>query len=182
MVRRMAAAVRALDTSRPVTAAMNGGFFSDLNVSHAVDVVGFNYQLPDYDRFHAARPGVPITSSEDTSAFMTRGEFTTDAKRNLIASYDDDFAPWGNSHRDAWEAIAKRPFVAGGFVWTGFDYRGEPTPNSWPSVSSVFGIMDMNGFPKTAFFMHQVQWIKDRPLRISRRIGTGPAAKASRSG
>ena len=164
MVRRMAAAVRALDTSRPVTAAMNGGFFSDLNVSHAVDVVGFNYQLPDYDRFHAARPGVPITSSEDTSAFMTRGEFTTDAKRNLIASYDDDFAPWGNSHRDAWEAIAKRPFVAGGFVWTGFDYRGEPTPNSWPSVSSVFGIMDMNGFPKTAFFMHQVQWIKDRPL------------------
>jgi beta-galactosidase len=54
--------------------------------------------------------------------------------------------------------------VAGGFVWTGFDYRGEPTPNTWPSVSSVFGIMDLNGFPKTAYYLHQVQWIKDRPL------------------
>jgi beta-galactosidase len=54
--------------------------------------------------------------------------------------------------------------VAGGFVWTGFDYRGEPTPNEWPSVSSVFGIMDLNGFPKNAYYIHQAQWIKDRPL------------------
>jgi beta-galactosidase len=164
MVRRMSAAVKALDDTRPVTAAMNGGFLTDLNVSHAVDVVGANYQVPDYDRFHKARPDMPFTSSEDTSAFMTRGEFTTDKNKNLIASYDDDFAQWGNSHRDAWEAIASRNFVAGGFVWTGFDYRGEPTPNEWPSVSSVFGIMDLNGFPKNAYYMHQVQWIKDRPL------------------
>ncbi len=164
MVRRMAAAVKALDDTRPVTAAMNGGFFSALNVSNAVDVLGANYQVRDYDRFHKARPDMPFTSSEDTSAFMTRGEFTTDKEHNLIASYDDDFANWGNSHRDAWEAIAKRDYVAGGFVWTGFDYRGEPTPNSWPSVSSVFGIMDLNGFPKNAYYIHQVQWIKDRPL------------------
>jgi beta-galactosidase len=54
--------------------------------------------------------------------------------------------------------------VAGGFVWTGFDYRGEPTPHTWPSVSSFFGIMDLNGFPKSAYYMHQVQWIRDRPL------------------
>lgn len=164
MVRRMTAAVKALDDTRPVTAAMNGGFLTPLNVSHAVDVVGANYQVPDYDRFHNARPEMPFTSSEDTSAFMTRGEFTTDKRKNIIASYDDDFALWGNSHRDAWEAIASRDYVAGGFVWTGFDYRGEPTPNEWPSVSSFFGIMDLNGFPKTAYYMHQVQWIKDRPL------------------
>lgn len=164
MVRRMSATVKALDDTRPVTAAMNGGFLTDLNVSHAVDVVGANYQVPDYDRFHKARPEMPFTSSEDTSAFMTRGEFTTDKSKNLIASYDDDFALWGNSHRDAWQAIDSRPYVAGGFVWTGFDYRGEPTPNEWPSVSSVFGIMDLNGFPKNAYYMHQVQWIKDRPL------------------
>ncbi|MES3026056.1 MAG: beta-galactosidase GalA [Pseudomonadota bacterium] len=164
MVRRMTAAVKALDDTRPVTAAMNGGFFSDLNVSHGVDVVGANYQVDIYDRFHKERPDVPFTSSEDTSAFMTRGEFRTDAKRNVFASYDDDFANWGNSHRDAWQAIGTRPFVAGGFVWTGFDYRGEPTPNVWPSVSSVFGIMDLNGFAKTAYFIHQVQWIRDRPL------------------
>lgn len=164
MVRRMVSAVKALDDTRPVTAAMNGGMFGDINVSQAVDVVGFNYQIADYDRFHAAHPEIPLTSSEDTSAFMTRGEYTTDKSKNLIASYDDDFAPWGNSHRDAWEAIAKRDFIAGGFVWTGFDYRGEPTPNEWPSVSSVFGIMDLNGFAKEAYYMHQVQWIKDRPL------------------
>jgi beta-galactosidase len=164
MARRMTAAVKALDDTRPVTAAMNGGFLTELNVSHAVDVVGSNYQVPDYDRFHKAYPNKPFTSSEDTSAFQTRDEFKTDKARNLIASYDDDFAEWGNSHRDAWQAIDTRPYVAGGFVWTGFDYRGEPTPNKWPSVSSVFGIMDLNGFPKTAYYLHQVQWIKDRPL------------------
>jgi beta-galactosidase len=164
MVRRMVVAVKALDDTRPVTAAMNGGYFSERNVAQAVDVVGANYHVRDYDRFHKEHPNQPFTSSEDTSAFQTREEFTTDAGKNLVASYDDDFAPWGNSHRDAWQAIATRPFVAGGFVWTGFDYRGEPTPNSWPSVSSVFGIMDLNGFPKTAYYMHQVQWIKDRPL------------------
>ena len=164
MVRRMVAAVKALDDTRPVTAAMNGGYFGERNVAQAVDVVGANYHVKDYDTFHKAHPDKPFTSSEDTSAFMTRGEFTTDATTNAIASYDEDFAQWGNSHRDAWEAIATRAFVAGGFVWTGFDYRGEPTPNLWPSVSSVFGIMDLNGFPKTAYYMHQVQWIKDRPL------------------
>jgi beta-galactosidase len=168
MARRMAAAVKRLDDTRPVTAAMNGGFFSALNVSHAVDVVGFNYEIKQYDRFHAARPGVPITSSEDTSAFMTRGEFSTVTTPadgpQFSASYDDDFAPWGNSHRDAWQAIATRPFVAGGFVWTGFDYRGEPTPHKWPATGSSFGIMDLNGFAKTAYYLHQVQWIRDRPL------------------
>ena len=164
MARTMAAAVKALDDTRPVTAAMNGGFFGQYSVGHALDVVGANYQVDVYDKFHQVFPKVPFTSSEDTSAFMTRGEFTTDNKKNVFASYDDDFATWGNSHRDAWEAIAKRPHVAGGFVWTGFDYRGEPTPNAWPSVSSVFGIMDMNGFAKTAYYIHQVQWIKDRPL------------------
>lgn len=164
MVRRMSSAVKALDDTRPVTAAMNSGFFTPLNVSHAVDVVGANYQVPDYDRFHNAHPEKPFTSSEDTSAFMTRGEYTTDKSKNLIASYDDDYALWGNSHRDAWQAIDTRAYVAGGFVWTGFDYRGEPTPNEWPSVSSVFGIMDLNGFAKDAYYIHQVQWIKDRPL------------------
>lgn len=164
MVRRMTAAVKALDDTRPVTAAMNGGFFTDLNVSHAVDVLGANYQVKDYDRFHKARPEMPFTSSEDTSAFMTRGEFITDTSKNTIASYDENFAQWGNSHRDAWQAIDSRSYMAGGFVWTGFDYRGEPTPNEWPSVSSSFGIMDLNGFAKTAYYIHQVQWIKDRPL------------------
>jgi beta-galactosidase len=164
MVRRMSAAVKRLDTTRPVTAAMNGGQFAPVSVAQAVDVVGFNYSVPGYDRFHQMNPKLPMTSSEDTSAFMTRGEYVTDPKRKVIDSYDDQHAPWGWTHRGAWKDIATRPFIAGGFVWTGFDYRGEPTPHSWPSVSSFFGCMDLCGFPKAAFYMHQALWVQDQPV------------------
>ncbi|RZL33713.1 MAG: glycoside hydrolase family 2 protein [Rubrivivax sp.] len=166
MVRRMVAAVKALDTTRPVTAAMNSGLFAPMNVSQAVDVVGFNYQIGEYDRFHKANPKLPLTSSEDTSAFMSRGEFKTDRERHIMASDDNEAAYWGNTHRQAWKAIAERPFIAGGFVWTGFDYRGEPTPFDWPSVSTVFGAMDLCGFAKTAFWLHRAQWVRleDEPV------------------
>lgn len=164
MVRRMVAEVRLWDTSRPVTAALNGGMMNEHGVFEAVDVMGFNYADGQYDSFHAKHPGLPITSSEDTSAFMTRGEFENDPVRNVISSYDTEAAAWGGTHRGAWKRIAERPFLAGGFVWTGFDYRGEPQRLVWPSVSSVFGIMDLCGFPKTAFYIHQSQWIKDRPV------------------
>lgn len=164
MVRRMAAAVKELDTSRPVTAAQSGGQMNPVNVSGAVDVVGFNYQQGNYDAFHRAHPDKPITSSEDTSAVMTRGEFETVKGKNILGSYDDEHPAWGSTHHVAWKAIDTRPFVAGGFVWTGFDYRGEPTPFTWPSAGSFFGCMDLCGFPKTAFFIHQAMWIKDRPI------------------
>jgi len=164
MVRRMAAAVKRLDDTRPVTAAMNNGMFAPTNVSQAVDVVGFNYQIAQYDRFHAANPAKPMTSSEDTSAVSTRGEYATDMKAHVLTSYDDVARPWGATHRAAWKAIATRPYLAGAFVWTGFDYRGEPQPFEWPTVSSSFGIMDLCGFEKAAFFIHQAQWVKDRPV------------------
>ena len=165
MVRHMAATVKQLDRNRPVSAAMNNGMFEPHNVSQVVDVVGFNYQQDKYDAFHAAHPDIPLYSSEDTSAFMTRGEYISDRDgRHVIASYDDDAAPWGETHLAAWKAIAQRDFVAGGFVWTGFDYHGEPTPLTWPANSSVFGIMDLCGFEKAAFYMHQAQWVKDRPV------------------
>ena len=163
MVRRMSAAVKKLDATRPVTAAMNAGLFSPVNVSQAVDVVGFNYQIGSYDRFHAANPNLPLTSSEDTSAFMTRGEYATDKGRHIADSYDTQAASWGATHHAAWKAIDQRPFLAGGFVWTGFDYRGEPTPFVWPSVSSVFGCLDLCGFPKAAFYIHRAQWT-DQPV------------------
>lgn len=164
MVRRMSSVVKSLDTTRPVTAAMSGGLFTPLNVSHAVDVVGINYQQSQYDPFHAAHPDKPMFSSEDSSALMTRGAFVTDKKAQVLASYDDEAAPWGETHRDAWKQIDTRDFVAGTFVWTGFDYHGEPKPFSWPSNSSYFGIMDLCGFDKTAVHIHRAQWIKDRPV------------------
>ena len=164
MVRRMAHAVHALDDSRPVTAAMNGAFFDPDNVSQVVDVTGFNYYPGDYDRFHAANPTKPMTSSEDTSAFMTRGAFANDPAKHIASSYDTEAASWGDTHRKAWKLIADRPFVAGGFVWTGFDYHGEPTPFDWPTIASVFGIMDLCGFPKTAFDIHRANWVDDEPV------------------
>lgn len=164
MVRRMCSVVKALDTTRPVTAAMNGGFFAKYNVSQAVDVGGFNYQIGSYDRFHAQSPELPLTSSEDGSAFIVRGEYKTDKSRNIIDSYDTEAAGWGATHRRAWKEVAVRPWMAGCFYWTGFDYHGEPTPFQWPSVSSFFGIMDICGFPKSAYYLHQAQWRRDKSV------------------
>jgi beta-galactosidase len=161
MVRRMSAKVKEYDTTRPITAAMNGGMFAAENVSQAVDVVGFNYRQEDYDKFHKLNPSMKMTSSEDTSAFQNRGEYVTDAKKNTFDSYDTHAAPWGATYRSGWKTQSERPFLAGGFIWTGFDYHGEPTPYSWPSVSSVFGIMDLCGFPKMAYWLRQAQWRND---------------------
>lgn len=164
MVRRMSDVVKQLDTTRPVTAAMNGGLFEPHNVSQVVDVVGFNYQHSSYDRFHQANPTMKMTSSEDISAFQVRGEYVTDKSKNIIDSYDTECAGWGQTHRQGWKEIDTRPYLAGGFVWTGFDYRGEPTPFKWPSASSFFGIMDLCGFPKMAFHLKKAQWRQDIPV------------------
>lgn len=164
MVRRMAAVVKRLDPTRPITAAMNGGFDSPRSVAHTVDVVGFNYHHKEYDNFHQKHPTLPLTSSEDTSAFMTRGVFSDEACSMKASSYDTQAAAWGLTHRQAWKEVNDRPFLAGGFVWTGFDYRGEPQKFEWPSVSSVLGIIDICGFPKTAYYMHQAAWIDRQPI------------------
>ena len=164
MVRRMSKEVKRLDLTRPVTAAMNGGQFEPTNVSQAVDVVGFNYSTDKYDLFHKENPTLKMISSEDVSGLMIRDIFLTDEKKHLIDSYDTQKPGWGNTHREGWEMIDKRSFLAGCFVWTGFDYRGEPTPYSWPTVSSNFGIMDQCGFPKTAYYLHQAQWLENKNI------------------
>ena len=164
IARRMVAEVRRLDPTRPVTAAMNAGLFAEKSAAQALDVAGINYQVPEYDRFHKTFPAKPVLSSEDTSAFMSRGEYATDWNGHLVASYDDDAANWGHTQRRSWRLIDERPFLAGGFVWTGIDYRGEPTPHEWPSAGSFFGIMDLCAFPKTAFFIRQALWRKDRTV------------------
>ena len=160
--RMMVALVKRLDSTRPTTAGMNSGLFSAINASQAIDVVGINYQSEIYDRLHKVNAGASLISTEDTSGLMTRGEMATNSLTNVMGSYDTERAPWGNTHRDGWREIAKRQYLSGGFVWTGFDYRGEPTPYEWPSVSSFFGCMDLCGFAKTAFYIHQAHWIRGR--------------------
>ena len=165
MVRRMSAAVKELDVTRPVTAAQSNSDLNPINASQAADVAGFNYVYRDYDKYHALYPTKPIFSSEDTSTVMTRDEYTTNKKAAVLDSYDDQLpGSWGLSHRNAWKQIATRPFVAGTMVWTGFDYRGETQPLLWPATGSSFGCMDLCGFPKTAYYIHQAQWITDRPI------------------
>jgi len=164
MVRRMSTVVKSRDTTRPVTAAQSNSDLNPVNASQAADVAGFNYVYRDFDAYHKKYPNKPIFSSEDTSTVMTRDEFASNRRAAIIDSYDDYVLPWGLSHRNAWQEVATRPYVAGTMVWTGFDYRGEPQPLSWPSTGSSFGCMDLCGFPKTAYYIHQAQWIQDRPI------------------
>jgi beta-galactosidase len=164
MVRRMSEKVKERDTSRPVTAAQSNSVLNPINASQAADVAGFNYVYRDYDRYHALYPAKPIFSSEDTSTVMTRDEYTTDKAAGVLDSYDDQVMPWGLSNRNAWKEISTRPFVAGTMVWAGFDYRGEIEPLSWPSAGSSYGVMDLCGFPKNAYYIHQAQWITNRSV------------------
>ncbi len=164
LVRRMAASVKTLDTTRPVTAAQSNSVLNPVNASQAADVAGFNYVYKDFDRYHQLNPTKPVFSSEDTSTVMTRDEYVTNMKEMVLDSYDDQVMPWGLSHRDAWKQVADRPFVAGTIVWTGLDYRGEPQSLSWPAAGSSFGAMDLCGFPKAAYYIHQAQWMDDRPI------------------
>ena len=161
MARRMAATIKALDPTRPVTAGMHDGLFAERNAAQALDVVGINYQVWAYDRYHREHPGRALFSSEDTSAFMTRGAWASDPKAQVLAGYDEEPSSWGTTHREGWKQIARRPFLAGAFVWSGIDYHGEPTPFEWPSASTFFGAIDLTGAPKAAFHIRRAHWVKN---------------------
>ena len=165
IARALVKAVKSEDSTRPILAAMNGGFFSEDSARNVLDIIGFNYQYDQIDKFHAEYPSTPILLTEGASAFETRGEIITDPEKLTSTSYDTNAASWGTTHRKDWDAVLKRRFLAGTFVWTGFDYHGEPTPynNKFPANSSYFGCMDLCGFPKTAYYIRQAQWL-DKPV------------------
>ena len=161
--------VKRLDPTRPTTAAQNMGQLSgnevnSKNAAQVVDVVGVNYQVDKYDGIRAGYPNKPIISTEDTSQVMTRGAYVTDWSKCILAAYDDKIRAGLQNNRSAWEAIAKQPSFAGGFIWTGIDYRGEPNPLGWPATSSSFGCLDLCGFPKTAFYIRRAFWVHDKPV------------------
>ena len=153
-----------LDPTRVVSAAVNGD--NKKGVSEAVDIIGFNYQLQFPDEFHKKNPKRPIYGSETASAFATRGDYSTDALRNTESAYDVNPAQWGETAEEWWKFYATREWTAGGFAWTGFDYRGEPTPYGWPSINSQFGIVDMCGFPKDSFFYYKAWWGSEPVLHL----------------
>ncbi len=148
---------RELDPNRPVTAAMNGGWGRGL--SRVEDLLGMNYGVAFYDRVRAEMPEIPMFGSETASAVATRGIYSNDKTRGYVAAYDTQTpGSYAATAEAAWKPIAERPWMAGGFVWTGFDYKGEPSPYGWPCINSHFGIMDMCGFPKDSYYYYQAWW------------------------
>jgi beta-galactosidase len=152
-----------LDPTRVVSAAVNGD--NEKGVSDPLDIVGFNYDLKGPDGYHKEHPKRPLYGSETSSAISTRGVYTTDPLRNTINAYDG-VVPWGETAEEWWKYHQTRDWEAGGFAWTGFDYRGEPTPYGWPSINSQFGIVDMCGFPKDTFYYYKAWWGKEPSLHL----------------
>jgi beta-galactosidase len=161
--RTMTALCHALDPTRPATAAVNAD--NEKGVSEAVDVIGFNYHREFPDAFHKRHPLRPVIASEDASDVSTRGEYVMDWGRNIVSSFDGD-VPWKKSPENWWQFYATREWAGGGFAWTGFDYRGEPSPFGWPSINSNFGLVDTCGFPKDYFYYYKAWWGKAPSLHV----------------
>jgi beta-galactosidase len=162
----MQAAAKALDPTRLATVAISGGWGN--GTSTTIDVMGFNYYThgdgkeTGNDRFHAKFPNKPSVGTEDASTLSTRGIYVEDKPNGHLTAYDTNAPSWGATAINSVQHYASRPYVAGQFQWTGFDYRGEPTPFGWPSISSQFGILDLCGFPKDNFYYYKAWW-SDQP-------------------
>ncbi len=152
-----------LDPTRVVSAAVNGN--NAKGVSDSFDIIGFNYNLAFPDEYHKKNPKKAVYGSETSSAIGTRGEYSSDPLRNTVNSCDG-VVPWGEAAEEWWKFYGTRDWLAGGFAWTGFDYRGEPTPYGWPSINSQFGIVDMCGFPKDNFYYYKAWWGKEQSLHV----------------
>jgi beta-galactosidase len=185
MAIELAGMVRALDPTRPVTSGCNETSAGNpIMRSGALDIIGFNYHLDQYRDVPVNFPGMPFIASETTSALATRGYYdmpsggiriwplrydSTYAEMNTdhtCSAYDNCHVPWGSTHEAALMEVNRSDFISGMFVWTGFDYLGEPTPYGWPSRSSYFGILDLAGFPKDAYYLYQSQWTRKPVLHL----------------
>ncbi len=159
---KMRRTIKALDPYRPVTAAMNHG--NGYGITPALDVMGFNYHEANIEAFRKLYPDMPIVGTETASSVSTRGEYVRDSVKGYVRSYDLDKPSWGKTAEEWWTLYNAKPYLAGGLVWTGFDYRGEPTPfNRWPEISSHFGILDTCGFPKDIAYYYR-SWWQDAPV------------------
>jgi beta-galactosidase len=145
--------VHQYDTTRPVSCAMNGGWGT--GISLVEDLQGCNYNPGGYDAFHQKFPNQPMFGSETASTVTDRGIYATDKEHGYVSAY--------NATDGSWKPVADRAFMAGSFAWTGFDYRGEPSPYNWPCINSHFGIMDTCGFPKDNYYYY-ASWWKTKPI------------------
>ena len=167
IARAMQAEVKRLDSSRSVTASVSGGILNDDCIADVIEVMSINYQLPLHDAYHAKHPRTPLVAGETHCVLATRGVYQTDSSRFAFSQDDSEKASWGQTARETWRFVSQRPFIAGLFAWTGFDYRGEPSPHGWPCVNSHFGIMDTCGFEKDAFFLHKAFFNRQPFVKLS---------------
>jgi beta-galactosidase len=189
------------DPTRPFTSACDKIQAGYDGFGQALDVLGYNYHPTEYAKFHAAKPKQPVFGSETASCVSSRGEYffpvSDDQSRGQadfqVSSYDLYAPPWATVPDAEFTALDQNPFVFGEFVWTGFDYLGEPTPYNQdakerltftapgvaaakqkelietgkiavPSRSSYFGILDLAGFRKDRFYLYQARWRPDYPM------------------
>ena len=158
--------VHRLDPTRPVTyAAPQGDTVGGIN--SVIEVRGWNYHIgPAMDKYHAKHPQQANVGTEQGSTTGTRGIYEKDPVRGYVVAYDEPPHPRVQRAEEWWSWFADRPWLSGGFVWTGFDYRGEPTPYRWPNINSHFGILDMCGFPKDNFYYYQAWWTTNTVLHL----------------
>ncbi len=182
MAQELAGIVKNLDNTRPVTSGCNEpNPWNFIIRSGALDLIGYNYHQDMFADFPKTYPGQKFIATETVSALATRGcyDMPSDSIRRWpvrwdipfgagnpdysCSSYDNCSAPWGSTHTETLKAIRNYDFISGMFIWTGWDYLGEPTPYTWPARSSYFGIIDLAGFPKDAYYLYQSEWT-DKPV------------------
>ena len=168
---------------RPVTAGCNEPDPNNhLFKSGAIDVIGFNYHHQWVKDVPQNFPGKPFIFTESVSAIQTRGYYRmpsdsvyqapeawwkpfTDPSY-MCSAYDNNHVPWGSTHEETWDVVKHTPYCGGQFIWTGFDYIGEPTPYAYPARSSYFGIVDLAGLPKDSYYMYQSEWTGKNVLHL----------------
>ena len=181
LTRHLADIVRRNDPSgRPILAGCNEPSPNNhLFKSGAIDIIGFNYHHQWVKDVPKNFPGKPFIFSESVSALQTRGYYKmpsdsitwapqewwlpyTDPSY-MCSAYDNFHASWSSTHEETWDVVKHTPYVGGQYIWTGWDYIGEPTPYGFPARSSYFGLIDLAGFPKDTYYMYQSEWT-DKPV------------------
>ena len=162
MTQTMQNFARQIDPTRPVNVAISGGWGQ--GSSTTVEIMGFNYLIHgDTDEFHRQFPDKPCIGTEEGSTYTTRGVYIEDDEKHYKTAYDEKPLPGWFTIQECWKHYIERDYLSGMFIWTGFDYRGEPTPYVWPSVTSYFGMMDLCGFPKDNVY-YLKSWWQDKPV------------------
>lgn len=183
LTQKLTALAKQLDPTRPITAGNNEpNSWNHLFLADTLDIIGLNYHLDDFDRVKAHHPEKPFIATETTSALATRGYYRMPSDSAYIwpthwdipfydptyscSAYDNNHVPWGSTHEETWRKVKNNDYVSGMYIWTGFDYLGEPTPYWFPARSSYFGVIDLAGFPKDAYYFYQSEWTDEPMLHV----------------